>query len=71
MNIRPIEIDNMPDLLTTREAMRFLRASRGVVYDMLHSGKLDGEKVGADWRIKKYSVEKYLKPKVSDEQENN
>jgi len=47
-----------PMLMTVREVQEVLRCHRPKVYELIHSGLLDGSKVGSDWRIKTDSVEK-------------
>jgi excisionase family DNA binding protein len=38
-------------LLTFKEAMRFLRVSRSTLYRLMWSGQLCGHKVGSTWRF--------------------
>ena len=49
-----------PVLLTVREVSSLLRIHRPKVYDLIHEGLIDGFKVGADWRIRRESVEKIV-----------
>ncbi|RMG42359.1 MAG: DNA-binding protein [Candidatus Dadabacteria bacterium] len=51
---------NKPLLLTVREVAELLRIHRPKVYDLIKSGTLDGFKLGADWRIRRESVEKLI-----------
>ncbi len=44
-------------MLTVREVARLLRIHRPKVYELIKDGSIDGVKVGADWRIKRASVE--------------
>ncbi len=46
-----------PLLLTVREVSDLLRVQRPKVYELIKDGAIDGFKVGADWRIRKDSVE--------------
>lgn len=46
-----------PVLLTVREVSILLRVQRPKVYDLIKDGAIDGFKVGADWRIRRDSVE--------------
>ena len=39
------------EMLNVPEAMRVLRLSRTMVYDLLKSGELPGIKIGGTWRI--------------------
>lgn len=49
-----------PILLTVREVSRLLRVQRPKVYELIKDGAVDGFKVGADWRVRKDSVEKLI-----------
>ena len=49
----------LPKLLTVREVSHILRIQRAKVYLLIEMGKLDATKVGADWRIKRSSVEQF------------
>jgi len=49
-------------LLTVRETSELLRIQRSKVYDLINDGVLEGFKLGADWRIKRASVERFVGP---------
>lgn len=49
-----------PVLLTVREVSLLLRVQRPKVYDLIRDGAIDGFKVGADWRIRRDSVENLI-----------
>jgi excisionase family DNA binding protein len=49
-------------LLNVTEASELLRISRAKVYLLLQEGTLQGFKVGADWRIKRDSLEQLAGP---------
>lgn len=49
-----------PVLLTVREVSTLLRIHRPKVYDLIRDGTIEGFKIGADWRIKRESVEKFV-----------
>ncbi len=51
-----------PVLLTVREVSMLLRVQRPKVYDLIKDGAIDGFKVGADWRIRRDSVENLIGP---------
>ena len=51
-----------PVLLTVREVSKLLRIHRPKVYDLIKSGAIDGFKLGADWRVKRDSIEKLVGP---------
>jgi len=57
----PFYITTAPDKLATLIIMRlpYIEVSD---LDVIKEGLLDGEKVGSGWRVKRYSIEKYLKP---------
>ncbi|MCC6933785.1 MAG: helix-turn-helix domain-containing protein [Deltaproteobacteria bacterium] len=50
----------VPLLLTVREITKLLRVQRPKVYELIHDGAIDGFKVGADWRIRRDSVERLI-----------
>jgi excisionase family DNA binding protein len=49
-----------PLLLTVREVSTLLRVQRPKVYELIKDGAIDGFKVGADWRIRRDSVESLI-----------
>jgi excisionase family DNA binding protein len=49
--------NDRPVLLTVREVSRVLRVQRPKVYELIKDGAIDGFKVGADWRVRRDSVE--------------
>ena len=51
-----------PLLLTVREVAQLLRVHRPKVYDLVRDGTIEGFKLGADWRVKRESVEKLIGP---------
>lgn len=55
-----------PLLLTVREVSQLLRVQRPKVYELIKDGAIDGFKVGADWRIRKDSVENLIGPIPED-----
>lgn len=55
-----------PVLLTVREVSRLLRVQRPKVYELIKDGAIDGFKVGADWRIRRDSVEALIGPLPQD-----
>lgn len=48
-----------PMVMTVMETSRALRIARAKVYIMIEDGLLEAYKVGADWRVRRTSVEKY------------
>ena len=51
---------NAPLLLTVREVSKLLRVQRPKVYELIKDGAIDGFKLGADWRIRRDSVENLI-----------
>lgn len=49
-----------PVVLTVREVSELLRIHRPKVYDLIKEGAIEGFKLGADWRIKRESVERLV-----------
>lgn len=49
-------------LLTVREVAQLLRVHRPKVYDLVRDGTIEGFKLGADWRVKRESIEKLIGP---------
>ncbi len=49
-----------PILLTVREVSMLLRVQRPKVYELIKEGVIDGFKVGADWRIRRDSIENLI-----------
>lgn len=54
------EKGDAPLLLTVREVSTLLRVQRPKVYELIKDGAIDGFKVGADWRIRRDSVENLI-----------
>ena len=57
MNKKEAPKNEAPVLLTVREVSILLRVQRPKVYDLIKDGAIEGFKVGADWRIRRDSVE--------------
>lgn len=57
---------NAPLLLTVREVSQLLRVQRPKVYELIKDGAIDGFKLGADWRIRRDSVENLIGPIPED-----
>jgi excisionase family DNA binding protein len=52
--------DDKHILLTVREVSTLLRVQRPKVYELIKDGVISGFKVGADWRIRRDSVENLI-----------
>ena len=48
------------EMLDVRDAMRVLRLSRTMVYELLKCGKLPGIKIGGTWRIPVADLRRWL-----------
>ncbi len=49
-------------VFTVRETAQLLRINRVKVYELIKEGSLEGFKVGADWRIRRESLERLIGP---------
>ena len=49
------------DVLTTTEAMEYLRTTRVTILKMVHEGKLRANKVGRNYRFLKDELDKHLR----------
>lgn len=52
--------ESSPEVLTPEEAALYLRVDRETIYRKLRAGKLPGNKVGQQWRIRKPDLDHYL-----------
>lgn len=55
----------MDDLLTTRQLQDLLQVDRITIYRMLNDGRLQGFKVGGQWRFSRQAVELWLQDQQS------
>lgn len=55
-------MNKQPLLLTVKEVSKLLRIHRPKVYDLIRDGAIEGFKLGADWRVKRESIEKLVGP---------
>lgn len=55
-----------PLVYTVREVSELLRIHRPKVYDLIRDGVIDAFKLGADWRIRKESIEALVGPVPED-----
>ena len=53
--------------LEVKEIAKTLRLSQPVVYDLLHSGKLPGFKVGKKWLVPIKALERWLDEHIGKE----
>ncbi|MEJ2211034.1 MAG: helix-turn-helix domain-containing protein, partial [Anaerolineae bacterium] len=50
----------MEDLLTTKQLQELLQVDRVTIYRMLKDGRLEGFKVGGQWRFSRQTIEQWL-----------
>lgn len=53
----------MEDLLTTKQLQELLQVDRVTIYRMLKEGRLDGFKVGGQWRFSRQAIQGWLQEK--------
>ncbi len=51
----------IPEIMTFEECKTLLRVGKNTLLRMLHTGELDGFKIGNRWKIKKESVVEFLR----------
>lgn len=51
----------MQEVLTTTEAMKYLRITRPTLFRLIKQGKLKATKVGHNYRILKEDLEKFIR----------
>ena len=49
------------DIITAREAAEYLKVHYSTVMRLLHQRKMPGFKVGADWRLSRASLDRWMK----------
>lgn len=54
-NIQPVD-----ELLTTRQLQDLLQVNRVTIYRMLKEGRLEGFKVGGQWRFSRHMIQQWL-----------
>lgn len=50
-----------PSIMTVKEVMELMYIGKNKIYELLDSGELKGFRIGRMWRIKKDSVDEYIK----------
>lgn len=50
-----------PNVMTTTEAMSYLKVSRKTLLKLVHLGKIPARKVGKDYRYLKEEIDNYLR----------
>ena len=55
----------MNDLLTTRQVQDILKVDRITVYRMLHDGRLQGVKIGQQWRFPTSEIDRLVEARTS------
>lgn len=59
-------LDELDTLLTTRQLQRLLQVDRITIYRMLQDGRLEGFKVGGQWRFSRQAIDRWLKEQQAD-----
>jgi len=49
------------EILTTREAFKYLRVTRMTIYKLVKNGRIKGAKVGRDYRFLKSELDNFLR----------
>lgn len=57
--------EQFEEILTIEEVAEALRIGLSQSYKIVRSGQLKGYKEGRDWKIPKYSLEQYVREKIS------
>lgn len=52
---------DFPEVMTTNEAVSYLKISRKTLLKQVHEGKILARKVGKDYRYLKSEIDKFLK----------
>lgn len=52
--------EKIPDILTVKECQQLLKIGKNTMLNFLHTGEIEGFKIGNRWRIYKYSVIDFL-----------
>ena len=52
---------NIEEVMTTTEAMNYLRVSRKTLLKLVHRGKIPARKVGKDYRYLRSEIDRYLR----------
>lgn len=51
---------DIPVIMTFSECQKILKVGKNTLLDLLHSGKLDGFRIGNRWRITRDSLVEYV-----------
>ena len=52
---------NIPEIMTFNECKDLLKVGKNTLLDLLHSGELEGFKIGNRWKIPKNAVIEYIR----------
>ena len=56
-----MENNNYDEVLTTREAIRYLKISRPTYFKCIRLGKINATKVGNSWRVLRSELNRFLR----------
>ena len=63
----PERLEDLPLVLTTEEAARYLRVSRGSAYEAVRTGQIPSIKIGRSIRIPRHALLRMLDEVESEE----
>ena len=52
---------NIPEIMTRKQCQEILKVGKNTMLELLHSGQIEGFKIGSRWKIPKESVVEFLK----------
>lgn len=53
-------LNNTKDILTLKELQELLHIGKNTALRLVQSGEIEAFRVGKQWRVLKYSIEKYI-----------
>jgi excisionase family DNA binding protein len=53
--------EKVPDILTVKECQQLLKIGKNSMLNFLHTGEMEGFKIGNQWRIYKESVIDFIR----------
>jgi excisionase family DNA binding protein len=62
-------VKNKDEVLTTDEAIQYLKISRPTYFKCIHLGKINAIKVGSGWRILQSELNRFLKSGMRNRKE--
>lgn len=59
--INPVSVMKEDEVLTTEEAIKYLKISRPTFFKCIHQGRINAIKVGNGWRVLKSELYRFMK----------